>query len=333
MKRFAFSLLILMLASLAGAADLTNARWYTIKVANGGYLSTKTGYRDGVNLLLSNTTEDTSDNGLWTFIGNETDGYTFYNKARGGSYVLGMSGSEANGRAKMVAESSTTTVTKFDMGKNGEGFWIKDHGSTSKYWNKRGNFLAYWDNSAGSSDAGSRFIFTIQGIPDDFFSTDEQENFYYITFANSDLVMQDMGASKNITTQGRKYGEQSQLWKLVGSEKNFQLVNKGSGRRVYYDGSRIKTRTTADGNGFTIEATTNTNNVGKYEISWNGAASAANRYFNQWGGTGVGKEIGLWQAADANNILYLIAEADVLPSEFCVGEKGTRPSDIHDFSL
>ena len=73
MKRFAFSLLILMLASLAGAADLTNARWYTIKVANGGYLSTKTGYRDGVNLLLSNTTEDTSDNGLWTFIGNETD--------------------------------------------------------------------------------------------------------------------------------------------------------------------------------------------------------------------------------------------------------------------
>ena len=164
MKRFTFSLLILMLASLAGAADLTNARWYTIKVANGGYLSTKTGYRDGVNLLLSNTTEDTSDNGLWTFIGNETDGYTFYNKARGGSYVLGMSGSEANGRAKMVAESSTTIVTKFDMGKNGEGFWIKDHGSTSKYWNKRGNYLAYWDNAAGSTDTGSRFIFTICSI-------------------------------------------------------------------------------------------------------------------------------------------------------------------------
>ena len=31
-----------------------------------------------------------------------------------------MSGSEANGRAKMVTESSTTTVTKFDMVKNGE---------------------------------------------------------------------------------------------------------------------------------------------------------------------------------------------------------------------
>jgi len=34
-----------------------------------------------------------------------------------------------------------------------------------------------------------------------------------------------------------------------------------------------------------------------------------------------------------NNILYLIAEADVLPSEFCVGQKGNRPTDIHDFSL
>ena len=333
MKRFVLSLLTILLTTWASAADLTNARWYTIKVANGGYLSTKSGYMSGLYLTLTNTTEDTSDNGLWTFIGNDTDGYAFYNKARGGTYVIGMSGTEASGRAKMVAESSTQSVTKFDMGQNGEGFWIKDHGSTSKYWNKRGDYLAYWDNSAGSSDTGSRFIFAIQGIPENFFSNGEQENLYYVTFANSDLVLQDMGASKNVTTQSRKYGEQSQLWKLVGDKDNFQLVNKGSGRYAYYDGSRVKTRQTADSQGFNIEKTTNTNYVGKYEIAWVGAASQTNRYFNQWGGTGVGKEIGLWQAADANNILYLIAEADVLPSEFCVGQKGTRPSDIHDFSL
>ncbi|MBR6142323.1 MAG: glycoside hydrolase N-terminal domain-containing protein [Bacteroidaceae bacterium] len=333
MKQFALLFLTFLLVGMANAADLTNARWYTIKVANGGYLSYKTSYRDGVNLLLSNTTEDTSDTGLWTFIGNETDGYSFYNKARGGNYVLGMTGTEANGRAKMVLESNTSTVTKFDMGKNGEGFWIKDHGSEHKYWNKRGNYLAYWDNASGSTDAGSRFILTIQGIPDDYFSTDAQENFYFVTFANSDLVLQDMGAGKNITTQGRKYGEQSQLWKLVGNEGNFQLVNKGTGRYAYYDGSRVKTRQSADTKGFTIEKTGNTNYAGKYEISWVGAASQTNRYFNQWGGTGVGKEIGLWQAADVNNILYLIAEADVQPSEFCVGQKGTRPTDIDDFSL
>ena len=333
MKKIYFTLLIMMFVGLAGAADLTNARWYTVKVANGGYLSTKSGYTSGINLILSNTTEDTSDNGLWTFIGNETDGYSFYNKARGENYVLGMSGSEANGRAKMVAETSTLSVTKFDMGKNGEGFWIKDHGSANKYWNKRGNYLAYWDNSAGSSDAGSRFIFTIQGIPDDIFSTDTEENFYYVTFANSDLVLQDMGASANITTQARKYGELSQLWKLVGSESNFQLVNKGSGRHAYYDGNRVKTHKAADTKGFTIEVTTNTNFAGKYEISWNGAASQNLRYFNQWGGTGVGKEIGLWSGGEGGNVLYLIAENEVLPSEFCVGEKGTRPTDIHDFSL
>lgn len=333
MKRVSITLLIMLLAGWAGAVDLTNAKWYTIKVGNGGYLSTKSGYTQSLALLLNNTTEDTSDNGLWTFIGNETDGYTFYNKARGENYVLGMNGEEANGRAKMVKATTTSYVTKFDMGKNGEGFWIKDHGSEHKYWNKRGNYLAYWDNASGSTDTGSRFIFTVQGIPDDFFSTDEQENFYYVTFANSDLVLQDMGASKNITTQGRKYGEQSQLWKLVGDKDKFQLVNKGSGRYAYYDGSRVKTRQAADNNGFTLEKTTNTNYPGKYEISWKGAAGQNNRYFNQWGGTGSGKEIGLWQAADVNNILYLIAEADVLPSEFCVGQKGTRPTDIHDFSL
>ena len=333
MKRLTFTFLLTLLVCLVSAADLTNAKWYTIKVGNGGYLSFKSGYKDGVYLLLNNTTEDTEDTGLWTFIGNETDGYSFYNKAQGGDYVLGMLGSEASGRARLVKETNTSTVTKFDMGTNGEGFWIKDHGSEHKYLNKRGNYLAYWDNAAGNSDTGSRFIFTIQGIPEDYFSNDEQENFYYITFANSNLVLQDMGASKNVTTQGRKYGELSQLWKLVGNKDKFQLVNKGSGRRAYYDGSRVKTRTASDSNGFKLEKTTNTNYAGKYEISWIGAASQNNRYFNQWGGTGVGKEIGLWQAADVNNILYLGAEADVQPSEFCVGQKGSRPTDIHDFSL
>ena len=334
MKRFSLILIAFLAIFVGGAnaADLTNARWYTIKVGNGGYLSFKSGYKDGAYLLLNNTTEDTEDTGLWTFIGNETDGYKFYNKARGGNYVLGMSGTEANARAKMVAESNTTNVTTFDMGKNGEGFWIKDHGSANKYWNKRGNYLAYWDNASGSTDTGSRFIFTIQGIPD-FFSGEGEEKFYYITFANSSLVLQDMGSAKNVTTQSRKYGEASQLWKLVGNETGFQLINKGSGRYAYYDGSRVKTRQTADANGFTIEATTNTNYTGKYEISWIGAASQTNRYFNQWGGTGAGKEIGLWQAADGNNILYLVAEADVQPTEFCVGQKGSRPTDIHDFSL
>ena len=333
MKRFLTIALLSMLAGMANAADLSGARWYTIKVANGGYLSTKSDYLDGTYLTLSNTAEDTSDNGLWTYIGNDTEGYAFYNKARGENYVIGLMGNEANGRARMVAETATMSVTKFDIGKNGDGFWIKDHGSEHKFWNKRGNYLAYWDNAAGSSDTGSRFLFTIQGVPD-FFSSDGQEDkYYYITFANSSLVLQDMGAARNVTTQSRKYGEESQLWKLVGSETDFQLVNKGSGRYAYYDGSRIKTRQTADDKGFTIELTTNTNYIGKFEVSWNGAASQNLRYLNQWGGTGAGKEIGLWQAADGNNILYPVAEADVLPTEFCVGQKGTRPTDIHDFSL
>ncbi|MBR4187021.1 MAG: glycoside hydrolase N-terminal domain-containing protein [Bacteroidaceae bacterium] len=333
MKRFLTIALLSMLAGMASAADLSGARWYTIKVANGGYLSTKSDYLDGTYLTLSNTAEDTSDNGLWTYIGNDTEGYAFYNKARGENYVIGLMGNEANGRARMVAETATMSVTKFDIGKNGDGFWIKDHGSEHKFWNKRGNYLAYWDNAAGSSDTGSRFLFTIQGVPD-FFSSDGQEDkYYYITFVNSSLVLQDMGAARNVTTQSRKYGEESQLWKLVGSETGFQLVNKGSGRYAYYDGSRIKTRQTADDKGFTIELTTNTNYIGKFEVSWNGAASQNLRYLNQWGGTGAGKEIGLWQAADGNNILYPVAEADVQPTEFCVGQKGTRPTDIHDFSL
>ena len=336
MKRFTLLTLLFLavFANAFSAADLSKARWYTIKVDNGGYLSTKSGYTSGVYLTLSNTAEDTSDNGLWTYIGSEADGYTFYNKARGEGYVLSMSGSEASARAKLVSASSTGNTTKFDIGKNGNGLWVKEHGSASNYWNKRGSYLAYWNDAAGSSDTGSRFIFTVQGIPDDIFSTAEQEdNYYYVAFANSGLVLQDMGPDKNITTQARKYGEESQLWKLVGEEGRFQFVNKGSGRRACYDGSRIKTRTSNDASGFTIEKTTNASYVGRYEVAWLGAASQANRYLNQWGGTGAGKEIGLWTSGDVNNILYLVGEADVLPSEYCTGQRGSRPSGIHDMSL
>ena len=149
MKRFSLFLLLAMLVGAVGAVDLDKARWYTIKVDNGGYLSTKSGYMNGIYLMLSNTTEDTSDNGLWTFIGNDSEGYTFYNKARGEKYVLGMTGTEANGRGKMVAASNTSNVTKFDMGKNGNGFWIKDHGSDNKYWNKRGK-CPTWSSASSS---------------------------------------------------------------------------------------------------------------------------------------------------------------------------------------
>lgn len=329
-----FTLFFTLCVGMVCAADLSNAKWYTIKVGNGGFLSTASGYMSGGYLTLTNTAQDISDNGLWTYIGNNTDGYQFYNKAKGAGYVLGMTGSEAQGRAHMVAEGNTAENTRFDMGTNGTGFWIKDHGSANKYWNKRGDFLAYWDSSAGSSDAGSRFIFTIQSIPDEFFSTEgEEDNYYFITFGNSNLVLQDMGEAKNITTQSRRYGEPTQLWKLVGDAGSFQLVNKGSGRMAYYDGSRVKTRTSADSNGFAIMKTANTNYAGMYEISWVGAGAQANRFFNQWSGTGVGKEIGLWAAGDGNNPLYLVAEADVQPTEFCVGQKGSRPTDIHDFSL
>jgi hypothetical protein len=97
--KITFTILLAMFAAWVWAADLSNAKWYTIKVGNGGFLSTASGYMSGGYLTLSNTKEDTGDNGLWTYMGNDADGYSFYNKAKGANYVLGMTGSEAQGRA------------------------------------------------------------------------------------------------------------------------------------------------------------------------------------------------------------------------------------------
>ena len=112
-----FTLFFTLCVGMVCAADLSNAKWYTIKVGNGGFLSTASGYMSGGYLTLTNTTQDVSDNGLWTYIGNNTDGYQFYNKAKGAGYVLGMTGSEAQGRAHMVAEGNTAENTRFELPK------------------------------------------------------------------------------------------------------------------------------------------------------------------------------------------------------------------------
>ncbi len=169
----------------------TNTHWYYIQNkggSNGGYqkvwLSAGENYLTSELLTLSNTTQPTDDYGLWAIVGDETNGYKFYNKGKGATYVLGMSttANDGNSSAKMVAASSTDDsygVTDFDFHKSyctDDTYWVPAAHGTNRAWNQQGGKLVFWNSdqawygwgknaSNGTGDDGSAFKFISAETP------------------------------------------------------------------------------------------------------------------------------------------------------------------------
>ncbi|MDE7144076.1 MAG: hypothetical protein K2N76_04675, partial [Muribaculaceae bacterium] len=103
------------------------------------------------------------------------------------------------------------------------------------------------------------------------FSTGGNDEWYYVTFCRSNLVITDNGAGQPTTIQSASINE-GQIWKLVGDQNNFQLVNK-AGRYASVSGSgdaaRLVTGSTPDASGFSLIATTNSSYSGNWEIKAN----------------------------------------------------------------
>ncbi len=135
-------------------------KFYTIRGGHGGFVSLNPDYVEGGSLLLTNTNTPRDNQGIWAFV-KDGSAYKIYNYSTGLSKVLGMTGSEANARASMVAPESTSHTTKFDgtiKFSATEPSYIKKSGTGSDYWNKRGNYLALWNSSAATNnDQGSQF--------------------------------------------------------------------------------------------------------------------------------------------------------------------------------
>lgn len=144
-----------------------NTVWYYILHGNGGYVSPADGYADEQGLLLTNQTKIFSEDLFWCIVGNEKEGYKFYNRGKGTKYFIGITGSEANARTKMYNETGTNTdvTTTFDFTDSNYGTGnvsISKHLSGNDYWNMRGNYLALWknDNATNATNGqGSAFKF------------------------------------------------------------------------------------------------------------------------------------------------------------------------------
>lgn len=185
MKKFTFllSLLLAFVGVTASAQSLkfsdapsdgtwaSNTQWYLIRVAytddyhpKAGYLNTEDGYTNGNGLLLNNDAVPTTDKGLWCIVGDETNGYKFYNKGEGTSKVLGVSG-----WSKMYDVSSTNDIAmSFDIASStaiSKAHCVKFHGKSDGdyWWNNSdggGCHLSFWKNDESTTGAkGNAFYF------------------------------------------------------------------------------------------------------------------------------------------------------------------------------
>ena len=137
-----------------------DTQFYTIHGGHNGYLSLGDGYHSNGELLLTKTDVPKDNKALWTFVEQTDGGYKIYNYSTGLSKVLGMTGDGADARATMVAPDASTHATTFEgtFNFNGEASYLKSKG-TNNWWNKRGNYLAYWNTGSVEGDTGSKFFF------------------------------------------------------------------------------------------------------------------------------------------------------------------------------
>ena len=148
------------------------------------------------------------------------------------------------------------------------------------------------------------------------------ENYYMIKFSNSQLYLTAGNDNANLTTQqgSLSTATDKQLWKFVGTQSKFQLVNKAGQYAVY--SSKIQAQTNEDASGWSLAS------GGSYwQLKWLGT-SAAEAYMNQWGGTRVGTTLGLWKSGDTNNQFTIIDPEDPdLPEFYTSGASSFTPNN------
>ena len=143
--------------------------WFRLRLSDGleRYISAQPAYMDADNnLMLTNNTPSNDYAGLWAVIGDDENGYKFYNRAWGPEYAMKTVGENGEARTYMVpaAEASTYDIVQRDRSTKDYKFYVKLHGTDNNYLQNFGGYngtghLSTWNNSAALGDAGSVMTF------------------------------------------------------------------------------------------------------------------------------------------------------------------------------
>lgn len=165
------SLVALQTSPKPGDTFDANTHWF-IMTLKGRFITT-TVHDESGNFKVSSTNvaDISTDEAWWCVVGDDTKGYTFYNKAAGTKQVLGIQNLTGDGgdlntygasRAKMYAATTTNSTElkgvgitfDFKTSSTDKEYYVCLKG-TNRYLNERGSYLAYWDNSAALGNDGS----------------------------------------------------------------------------------------------------------------------------------------------------------------------------------
>ncbi|GEM_PF-5727208 len=167
------------------------------------------------------------DASLWCVVGDETNGYKFYNKAKGTEYVLALTNQTGNNnnnnsyggsRAKLVASSTTSSTADnangclFDIKTKGANYpniyCIKLHGTNNRYFNNRDNHLSYWD-------APQAFDNSARGSQVRFYDYDTNG---YCRVGLSSLLLPGVANDQNVSAAETKLSQEKTLANIEALE-------------------------------------------------------------------------------------------------------------------
>ncbi len=288
--------------------------WYQIKFSKGGAALQDMGAGTDI---MTKAASMTTDAQKWKLVGTQE---SFQLVCKTGRIAM------HNGSRFQTAASSdyafqlvATTNAQY------EGAWELQPAGGSQSMNQHGGsgtdkVLGLWN----VGDVNNPLTFESTEVELPVFSTADVEQWYYVQFKNGKGMLQEMGDGKNVQTASVDLTD-AQLWKLVGTQEDFELISK-TGLSLQYNGSNFIA--TAGGKGNLNLAVTGN---GTYFPAWElGAANTNGKYMNQWGGAGIGKALGAWDHGDANNPLTFVKPEAVTFPEYAVqGIETYEPANKH----
>ena len=235
-----------------GGRWAADTKWYFIQFPNSddyhtnGYLATEGSeyINSSGQLLLNGTTKPKSSAGLWCIVGNETDGYSFYNRKTGVNKVLSMT---QDGVAKVLAVGTADQVQAFDYAASTNTTYagkatFKFHGSTNSYWNNSdGNpkcHLAVWVDNRALSDAGSA-VDVIEATYDDLVMmglkikvSTESEKFYYVIKNKRSGKYASFNGNAGLSQVAFDNLSQSSIWYVTADGDGYKMHNLATDKLV-----------------------------------------------------------------------------------------------------
>lgn len=233
-----------------GGRWAADTKWYFIQFPNSddyhtnGYLATEGSeyINSSGQLLLNGTTKPKSSAGLWCIVGNETDGYSFYNRKTGVNKVLSMT---QNGVAKVLEVGTAGQVQAFDYAASTNTTYagkatFKFHGS-DYYWSNSDLdpkcHLGVWDSRA-LSDAGSA-VDVIEATYDELVKmglkikvSTESEKFYYVIKNKRSGKYASFNGTAGLSQVAFDNLTQSSIWYVTADGDGYKMHNLATDKLV-----------------------------------------------------------------------------------------------------